>query len=252
MVDLSRLASDPWYWIVDQVIFALTNPDSPLLSDNIHQSRPDLAVFAAHLKEYDVTGLALLTELSGDCLRDELGVKSLGQRATLCHLIRQLQDTSFEFQRQTRRHPQLWSGSLNVLEEGPAVQEAVRPNPNRSRSSEYLQWEEDSTVHSRSTTVDTVTPGDSISNPKASAPDRRRSNRGETIILDEREKQKRHLEPNQAIVLWLANITPANSPDPGIVPQPSEHTSTDTCAHLTPETSFCGYVDNGRSGQSRR
>ena len=34
--------------------------------------------------------LALLLELSGDCLMDELGIHPLGQRAALGHLIREL------------------------------------------------------------------------------------------------------------------------------------------------------------------
>ena len=120
MAESSLSASDPWDWTVDQVIFALTNPESPLLSANIHLSLPKLTIFAAHLKERDVTGLALLTKITSDYLRDELGIKSLGQTVTLSHLIRQVQGTSLELKRQTRRSAPLWSGSFISQVEAPS------------------------------------------------------------------------------------------------------------------------------------
>ena len=89
---------DPWDWTVDQVVYALTNPDSPLLKSNQTLSFPDAAQFARTLYENDVTGLALLTEVQTNSLRDELNVKSMGHRASVNHLIRHLQDSSVKYQ----------------------------------------------------------------------------------------------------------------------------------------------------------
>ena len=100
---------DPWDWTVDQVVFALTDRDSQLLRNNAQLSLPDASIFAGVLRENDVTGLALLTEVTTHCLRDELGIKSLGQRAAINHLIRQLQEISLKFQEQTHRSARLSS-----------------------------------------------------------------------------------------------------------------------------------------------
>ena len=103
---------DPWEWTVDQVVFALTDNESLLLRNNTQLSLPDPRIFARVLRENDVTGLALLTEVTTHCLRDELGIRSLGQRAAINHLIRQLQDMSPKFQEQTLRSARLSSVSL--------------------------------------------------------------------------------------------------------------------------------------------
>ena len=91
------------------MVFALTDLDSPLLRTNEQLSLPDASNLAKVLRENDVTGLALLTEVNTHCLRDELGIKSLGHRAAINHLIRQLQDTSSKYQEQTQRSARLSS-----------------------------------------------------------------------------------------------------------------------------------------------
>lgn len=103
---------DPWDWTVDQVVFALTDHDSPLLRTNAPLSLPDANILAKVLRENDVTGLALLTEVNTLCIRDELGIKSLGHRAAINHLIRQLQDMSSKFQEQAQRSARLSSVGL--------------------------------------------------------------------------------------------------------------------------------------------
>ena len=100
---------DPWGWTVDQVVFALTDHDSSLLRTNAQLSLPNASVLARVLRDNDVTGLALLTEVTTQCLRDELGIKSLGHRAAINHLIRQLQEMSSKFQEQTQRTARLSS-----------------------------------------------------------------------------------------------------------------------------------------------
>lgn len=103
---------DPWDWTVDQVVFILTDHDSPLLGSNAQLSLPDASSFARVLRENDVNGLALLTEVTTYCLRDELGIKSLAHRAAISHLIRQLQAMSIKFQEQTQHSARLSSVGL--------------------------------------------------------------------------------------------------------------------------------------------
>ena len=103
---------DPWDWTVEQVVFALTDHHSPLRRNNAQLSLPDASVLAKVLRENDVTGLALLTEVTTHCLRDELGIRSLGHRAAIIQLIRQLQDISSKFQEQTARSVRLSSVGL--------------------------------------------------------------------------------------------------------------------------------------------
>ena len=103
---------DPWDWTVDQVVFTLTDHESPLLRLNSQLTLPDANHLAEVLRENDVTGLALLTEVTTHCLRDELGIKSLGHRASINHLIRQLQQISSKYQGQTQRSASLSSVGL--------------------------------------------------------------------------------------------------------------------------------------------
>lgn len=103
---------DPWYWTVDEVVFALTNHDSQLLRSNASLSLPNPDIFANVLRNNDVNGLALLTEVNTVCIRDELGIKSLGQRAAINQLIRQLQERSSVLQEQTQRSARLSSVGL--------------------------------------------------------------------------------------------------------------------------------------------
>lgn len=109
---ISSSWQDPWDWSVDEVVLALTDHDSQLLKANAPSSLPDARILANVLRENDVTGLALLTEVNTLCLRDELGIKSLGHRATIKHLIRQLQNMSAKFQEQAQRCASLSSVGL--------------------------------------------------------------------------------------------------------------------------------------------
>lgn len=89
---------DPWDWTVDQVIFAFTDPRSPLLTSNPSLSLPDPHEFADILRKDGTTGHALFCEMKENDLRDELGIKSRGHRASINHMIRLLQDRSAQYQ----------------------------------------------------------------------------------------------------------------------------------------------------------
>lgn len=103
---------DPCDWTVDQVVFALTDPGSQLLRSNPSLSLPNTSVLAKVLRENDVTGLALLTLVNADSLRDELGIKSMGHRASIKDLIQQLQELSSKYQEKAQRSARLSSVSL--------------------------------------------------------------------------------------------------------------------------------------------
>lgn len=104
---------DPWYWTVDQVVFALTDHDSPLLRANAQLILPDVNILAKALRENDVTGGALLQKVDDDCLRDVFGIKSMGHRVSITDLIDQLQDLSPKFHEKAQRSARLSNVSLS-------------------------------------------------------------------------------------------------------------------------------------------
>ena len=90
--------NDPWDWSVDQVVYALTDADGPLMVSNRTLSLPDSSLLATVLREQDVNGLALLTLVKDKILREEWGIKSMSHRASLLHLARVLQDQSPKYE----------------------------------------------------------------------------------------------------------------------------------------------------------
>lgn len=91
--------NDPWDWSVDQVVYALTDTDSPLMDSNRTLCLPDLRRLASVLRDQDVNGLALLTLVKDKILRDEWGMKSMSHRASILHLARVLQDQSQKYEK---------------------------------------------------------------------------------------------------------------------------------------------------------
>ena len=65
-------------------------------------SMPNAGTFATTLRENEINGLALLTQVTIS-LRDELGIKSFYQRGVIDDLIRQLQDLSPKFHERAQR-----------------------------------------------------------------------------------------------------------------------------------------------------
>lgn len=92
------LREDPWDWTVEQVVYALCDHDSPLLGSNNTLALPDPGTLAQILRENDINGLALLTLVQDNTIRDELRVRSLSHRASINYLIRQLQKSSSKYQ----------------------------------------------------------------------------------------------------------------------------------------------------------
>lgn len=100
---------DPWYWTVDQVVYAFTARDSPWLRKDVPLSLPDTKILVNIFRENDVNGHALLTEVDTICLRDELGIKSLSHRAAINDLIQQLQEISMKYRERAQRSARLSS-----------------------------------------------------------------------------------------------------------------------------------------------
>ena len=298
---------DPWDWTVEQVVYALTDHHSPLRRNNAQLSLPDASIFAKALQENDVTGLALLTEVTTHCLRDELGIRSLGHRAAIVQLIRQLQETSPKFQEQTARFARLSSvglgsqigspyvatpravsralGSLfspdnpsaqrqdhfglglnqvqprDVLEEGPAIQEVVRPNPGMLRSSEHMQDGEGLGIDVNGDISAQVRIGKHIDNPGArplspeerslgeaeNGPEEERagfhSHHGETTVIDEQGRKRRRLVLAQPVTLGPADTLSGFPQALDEPPSSPETLRKDTDADPSSETSFVGIFD---------
>lgn len=97
-VDLSpRPVDDPWFWGVDKVVATLCDFNAPMLRGVDPLSIPDCAFLEKALRENAVSGPTLLTELTHPVLRDDLGLRPLGHRTTVMHII-------YELRRQSARY----------------------------------------------------------------------------------------------------------------------------------------------------
>ena len=122
---------DPWYWTVEQVVYALTDDDGQLLRLNASLSMPNADTFANTLRENEVNGLALLTQVNTISLRDELGIKSFYQRGAIDDLIGQLQDLSPKFHERAQRLGRLSSVGVGSRIDSPysATPTPFEPRP---------------------------------------------------------------------------------------------------------------------------
>ena len=272
---------DPWDWTVEQVVFALTDHHSLLRRNNAQLPLPDASYFAKVLRENDVTGLALLTEVTTYCLRDELGIKSLGHRAAINQLIRQLQKQSLKFQEQTAHDARSLCSTDNssaqrqshfghdenrvqprdVFEEGPVIQGVVRSNSGMLRSLEYMQAGEGLGVDVNGDISDQVRLGKSMNNPGTRPPSLEKrslreaqndpdeeqagvhSHQGETIVIDEQGNKRRRLVLAQPVTLGPADTNSGNLQDLDSPPSSPETLRKDTDANPSLETSFVGTSD---------
>lgn len=94
------MASDPWHWTALQVADCFRN-NAPVLIDDIPNGRlPDMNAFAQKIEENDVCGYMLFEEVDTGFLRDECGIKSLGQRGAIKHCIRKLKAQSATYNKE--------------------------------------------------------------------------------------------------------------------------------------------------------
>lgn len=92
-------ADDPWDWSVDQVVneFCRVGEDRPAWCSS-KDRLPDPTVLEQALRENDVTGEIMLIAITKDVLRDDLGIKSMGQRHAVGKGIDYLRLRSQKFQ----------------------------------------------------------------------------------------------------------------------------------------------------------
>ena len=117
-------------------MFALTDHDGQLLRLNASLSMPNAEIFANTLRENEVNGLALLTQVNTVSLRDELGIKSFYQRAAIDDLIGQLQDLSPKFHERAQRLVRLSSVGLGSRIDSPY---SATPTPFEPRATSRAQ-----------------------------------------------------------------------------------------------------------------
>ncbi|EDN05403.1 predicted protein [Histoplasma mississippiense (nom. inval.)] len=91
---------DPFEWSIDQVIAHLCHSSAPWARSSL--PRPDSTTLETSLRENDVTGEILLTEINKVTLAQDLGLKSLGQRATIFRAVEELQKRSRKYAEYTQ------------------------------------------------------------------------------------------------------------------------------------------------------
>lgn len=95
---------DPWFWGVDKVVSTLCDINAPMLRGVDPLSIPDRAFLEKTLRENAVSGPTLLTELTHPVLRDDLGLRPLGHRTTVMHIIMELRRQSARYLHHLQTH----------------------------------------------------------------------------------------------------------------------------------------------------
>jgi len=85
---------DPWDWTIEEVVSILCSPDNG--------NFPEPIGFAKAIRENRVWGGALLVEVTYANLKDDLGVKAMGERSSVLMMIRNLRLRSAKY----RQHAQ--------------------------------------------------------------------------------------------------------------------------------------------------
>ncbi|OJD24074.1 hypothetical protein ACJ73_04571 [Blastomyces percursus] len=93
---------DPFEWSIDQVIANLCLSSAPWIRSSL--PRLDLTTLETALRENDVTGEILLTEINKATLAQDLGLKSLGQRATIFRAVEYLRKLSRKYAEYSQSH----------------------------------------------------------------------------------------------------------------------------------------------------
>jgi SNF2 family DNA or RNA helicase len=96
--NLEGSSDDPWDWSVDQVVreFCRSDQDRPVWCSPTNHL-PDSVALEHELRANDITGEVVLTAVSKEVLRDDLNIKSMGQRHTIEKGISYLRSRSQKF-----------------------------------------------------------------------------------------------------------------------------------------------------------
>ncbi|WEW56605.1 hypothetical protein PRK78_002052 [Emydomyces testavorans] len=98
MAQDSLESQDPFDWSIEEVVAYLCHASfDSWTRSKISPPRPNPDVLEKALRENDVTGHVLLTEINKQTLIEDFGLKSLGQRATIIQAVQYLQGLSQKY-----------------------------------------------------------------------------------------------------------------------------------------------------------
>lgn len=89
---------DPWFWDIDRVVVELCTESESWASISYLRGKPDPAALEAALREQEIDGSTLLIEVDDAVLKNELGIKKLGQLAPVKQILRTLRKGSPRYQ----------------------------------------------------------------------------------------------------------------------------------------------------------
>ena len=88
---------DPWDWDQDQVVKVFCHDCAQLPIPSVTSILPEPVAFEALLRENDVNGSTLLTDISGEVLKADFNIKSIGQRNAVVFAISELRKKSQKY-----------------------------------------------------------------------------------------------------------------------------------------------------------
>lgn len=88
---------DPWGWTIEQAVTWFCDETFPFRTVKNSEALPDASLLAQKLREHCIEGASLLTEINHVSLRDEFGLRVLGQRGNILREINQLRKRSQEY-----------------------------------------------------------------------------------------------------------------------------------------------------------
>lgn len=95
IVSVAMGGDDPWYWDIDRVVAELCTESRSWTSDTGRsRRRPNFVTLEAGLREQEIDGSTLLTAVDDTVLKNELGIRVLGQLAPVKQIIWDLRQES--------------------------------------------------------------------------------------------------------------------------------------------------------------
>ncbi|PGH01216.1 hypothetical protein AJ79_07987 [Helicocarpus griseus UAMH5409] len=88
---------DPFLWSIDQVVAYLCHPSEPWSRFAGSLPRPDPVFLETALRDNDITGRILLTDVDKGTLAHDFGLKSLGQRSAVFSVVEYLRKHSQKY-----------------------------------------------------------------------------------------------------------------------------------------------------------
>ena len=94
---MTPVTDDPFDWTVDEVAASLCDIRTSWTNSTAAPRLPEPKTFEQALRDHEIDGTALLLHLNDASLREDLGIKSLGHRATLMCAVRKLRAHSQKY-----------------------------------------------------------------------------------------------------------------------------------------------------------